>query len=144
MPDDIIDDVAYIDKAIEVVSRVHGYTLGKNDPVLVTATLNHFVYQKAIGDFRKAADENLKKYIDAMEENKSIAKDTAVEIIKSAIEENSETLQAEAKKAADIIHEATSAQETLLKANNNSRNISIISSAICLASMITVLLVMTK
>ncbi len=144
MSDTSIPDEAYIDRVIDIVARVHGFVLDKDDPVLATATLHKVIVGHLINDIKEAGNENLKKYIEAMEEKRVFAKEEATEIIKSAIKENSETLQAEAQKAADIINDALKAQDELLKANKNSRNISILSSAIALFSMITVLIVIAK
>ena len=149
MTTEIIDDSAYLDKAIETVSKVHGYTLDRNDPVLVTASLNHYVLNRAVTEFKKASEENIKKYVTAMEEAKNVSKQASSKIIKEAIQENSILLQNEAKKAAAEIKNSINKENEFINKNNQdilrattlNRNLSLLFSIIALSAMVATLFI---
>lgn len=98
------------DQLIAEVARTHGVRLGRDDAILIAATINRLTLEEALTEIRKAVQESQDQIAAGTVQQVEAAKATAARIITEAAGYAAERLRAAGDEAAQLVVEATRRQ----------------------------------
>jgi hypothetical protein len=91
------------DQLIAEVARTHGVRLGRDDAILIAATINRLTLNEALAEIRKAVQESQDQIAAGTVQQVEAAKATAARIITEAAGYAAERLRAAGDEAAQLV-----------------------------------------
>jgi hypothetical protein len=98
------------DQLIAEVARTHGVRLGRDDPILIAATINRLTLDEALAEIRKAVQESQDQIAAGTAQQVEAAKATAARLITDAAVYAAEWLRAAGEEAAQLVGDGTRRQ----------------------------------
>jgi hypothetical protein len=98
------------DRIIAEVARIHGVRLGRDDAILIAATINRLTLDEALAAIRQAVQESQDQIAAGTAQQIEQAKRTAAKLITDAAVYSAERLRAAGEEAAQRVLEAAAGE----------------------------------